>query len=218
MANFATHLTVAAGASAAGSLIYLATGSVSPIQALLLAAAGAFGGMLPDIDSDNSRPVKIVSHLAFVIIGFFLIQFFKTHSWIELAVLLGIFYLAFEYAMLPTFKKYTSHRGIFHSLLAGLFFAILYTVLTFYFYRSSGAFAWLAGFFIFFGFLIHLILDEIYSVDFSNRRLKKSFGTALKLVGKNPQHNLIMSAILLALLFLTPPISGFVRLLFFNKI
>ncbi len=216
MANFATHITVAASASAVGGLIYWATGSVSAIQALLLAAAGSLGGMLPDIDSDNSRPVRIVSHLVFVILSFFLIQLFKTHSWIELAILIGIFYLAFYYAIMPTFKKFTSHRGIFHSLLAGLFFAILYIVLTFYFYRSSSAFAWLAGFFIFAGFLIHLILDEIYSVDFSNRRIKKSFGTALKLVGRNTQNNLIMAAMIVALFFLTPPISGFGKLLFFR--
>ncbi len=216
MANFATHITVAASASAVGGLIYWATGSVSAIQALLLAAAGSLGGMLPDIDSDNSRPVRIVSHLVFVILSFFLIQLFKTHSWIELTILIGIFYLAFYYAIMPTFKKFTSHRGIFHSLLAGLFFAILYIVLTFYFYRSSSAFAWLAGFFIFAGFLIHLILDEIYSVDFSNRRIKKSFGTALKLVGRNTQNNLIMAAMIVALFFLTPPISGFGKLLFFR--
>jgi hypothetical protein len=216
MANFTTHITVAAGASAAGGLIYWATGSVTAIQALLLTAAGSLGGMLPDIDSDNSRPVRIVSHLVFIILGFFLIQFFKAHSWAELAVFVGIFYLAFHYAMIPTFKKFTSHRGIFHSLLAGLFFAILYVVLTYYFYRSSSAFAWLTGFFVFGGFLIHLLLDEIYSVDFSNRRIKKSFGTALKLVGKNTQHNLIMTAIIIVLLFLTPPISGFGRLLFFQ--
>lgn len=216
MANFTTHITVAAGASAVGSLIYWATGSVTAIQALLLTAAGSLGGMLPDIDSDNSRPVRIVSHLVFVILGFFLIQLFKAHSWIELVIFVGIFYLAFHYAMIPTFKKFTSHRGIFHSLLAGLFFAILYIVLTFYFYRSSSAFAWLTGFFVFAGFLIHLLLDEIYSVDFSNRRIKKSFGTAFKLAGKNTQNNLILAAIVIVLLFLTPPISGFGKLLFFQ--
>ena len=216
MANFTTHFTVAAGASAAGGLVYWATGSVSAIQALLLAAAGAFGGMLPDIDSDNSRPIRIVSHLVFVILSFFLIQFFKAHSWLELGVLLGIFYLAFHFALVPTFKKYSAHRGIYHSLLAGLFFAILYIVLTFYFYRSSNTFVWLSGFFVFAGFVIHLVLDEMYSVDFNNRRLKKSFGTALKLIGKETQNNLIMTAIIIVLLFLTPPISGFGRLLFFQ--
>ncbi len=41
--------------------------------------------------------------------------------------------------------------------------------------------AWMAGLFVFIGFLIHLILDEIYAVDFSGARLKRSFGSALKL-------------------------------------
>lgn len=216
MANFATHLSVAASASAVGGLVYWAAGSVTAVQALFLIAAGTLGGLLPDIDSDTSRPLRIVSHLVFGVMSFFLIQFFKAHSWIEIGVLLIIFYLAFEYAVLPTFKKYTSHRGIFHSMLAGLFFAILYTVLTFYFYRSSSAFAWLSGIFVFVGFLIHLGLDEIYSVDFNNRRLKRSFGTALKLVGQNPSNNLMMGGIILVLLFFTPPISGVGRLLFFQ--
>ena len=41
--------------------------------------------------------------------------------------------------------------------------------------------AWLTGLFLFIGFLIHLALDEIYSVDVEGRTIKKSFGTALKL-------------------------------------
>jgi hypothetical protein len=41
--------------------------------------------------------------------------------------------------------------------------------------------AWVTASFMLFGFLIHLLLDEFYSVDFSNRRIKRSFGTALKL-------------------------------------
>ncbi len=37
-----------------------------------------------------------------------------------------------------------------------------------------------------FGFFIHLLLDEIYSVEWDGRpRIKRSFGTAMKFVGEN---------------------------------
>ena len=41
--------------------------------------------------------------------------------------------------------------------------------------------AWLTGLFVLIGFIIHLVLDEIYSVDVEGAVIKKSFGTALKL-------------------------------------
>ena len=42
--------------------------------------------------------------------------------------------------------------------------------------------SWLMGLFVFLGFILHLGLDELYSVDFMNNRVKKSFGTALKIL------------------------------------
>src|SRR5262249_50646196 len=40
--------------------------------------------------------------------------------------------------------------------------------------------SWLIGCFVALGYMIHLLLDEIYSVDITGARIKKSFGTALK--------------------------------------
>jgi hypothetical protein len=47
-------------------------------------------------------------------------------------------------------------------------------------FKEPAALAWLTGFFTFIGFIIHLVLDEIYSVDIEGAELKRSFGTALK--------------------------------------
>ncbi|UDV01733.1 hypothetical protein J8N69_08890 [Marinomonas profundi] len=41
--------------------------------------------------------------------------------------------------------------------------------------------AWGIGGFIFLGATIHLILDELYSIELSGMRIKRSFGTAMKL-------------------------------------
>jgi hypothetical protein len=73
------------------------------------------------------------------------------------------------------------HRGVWHSVLAGVFVSVL-TALVFYHLlgRPEGV-AWLAAGFMLIGYLTHLVLDEIYSVDIMDTRLKASFGTALKL-------------------------------------
>ena len=44
------------------------------------------------------------------------------------------------------------------------------------------SFALLVAIFVFVGALTHLILDECYSVDLANNRLKASFGSAIKII------------------------------------
>jgi len=46
-------------------------------------------------------------------------------------------------------------------------------------------FAWLAAAFVCGGYLIHLLLDELYSVNFMGSTLKKSFGSALTLFNRS---------------------------------
>jgi hypothetical protein len=57
------------------------------------------------------------------------------------------------------------------------------------------------------GFASHLILDEIWSIDFRHHRLKSSFGTAIKFWGECWWANLATYAnvIVLALLILGDP-------------
>jgi hypothetical protein len=80
------------------------------------------------------------------------------------------------------FHKFTKHRGAFHSLIAAVAFAFFSTAISFNFYDKSAFVSWLIGLFVFYGFIIHLALDELYSVDFMNYRIKRSFGTAMKIV------------------------------------
>ena len=77
--------------------------------------------------------------------------------------------------------------------------------------RPDGV-AWLAGGFLLIGFLTHLILDEIYSVDVLGNHIKKSFGTAFKPIDmRNPCGSVAMVVAAVALLFLTPSISDVLR-------
>ncbi len=73
----------------------------------------------------------------------------------------------------PAFERLTVHRGLFHSLPALLVATGLLALWTEGYMRLVLALAF------FVGGLSHLILDEIFSVDWEGRRLKRSFGTAL---------------------------------------
>ncbi|MCP4052348.1 MAG: hypothetical protein GY739_04630, partial [Mesoflavibacter sp.] len=62
------------------------------------------------------------------------------------------------------------------------------------------------GGFILIGGLIHLLLDEIYSVDLSNVTIKRSFGTALKIADFDNKLITLASIIAIAaLIYVAPP-------------
>lgn len=60
MANFKTHITGAAAASWVGAVGLHGLDVVPADQVMLLTLTGALGGILPDIDSDNSYPLSII--------------------------------------------------------------------------------------------------------------------------------------------------------------
>ncbi len=211
MANFKTHLGVAAIASGGLSTLCLGAGLATPQQVVVLTILGSAGGILPDIDLDHSSPTKIMfTALALLVAFFALFSKSATYSLLELWLLWGACYFCIRYMAWRIFSDLTSHRGIYHSLVAALFFYFLTTTLAYYLFDWNPVAAWLAGFLVFFGYMVHLALDEIYSVDFSDKRLKKSFGTALKLI--DPRHlknSVLMSFAAVLVFFMTPDFSYF---------
>lgn len=211
MADFATHLGWGAvGAGLGASATYAA--DIVPVEHLMtLTMAGVIGSVLPDIDLEKAVP----SRLLFTGLGFFfaflaLFNFSASYSIAELWIIwLGIFAL-FRYGAYHIFHRNAVHRGIFHSILAGLFFMTATAIICAYGLGLSTVVSWMAGLFVFVGVLIHLILDEAYSVDFSGARLKRSFGSALKLFEyRSPGSSLLMAGGLLALLLVSPPSAEF---------
>lgn len=72
--------------------------------------------------------------------------------------------------------------------------------------------SWIAGFFTAGGYLTHLILDELYSVDLYGAKLKKSFGTALTFFSwHKPLPFLVLYATILGAWQFTPDIQPFLR-------
>ena len=183
MANFNTHLGVAAVASGMLATLCLQVGFVDAKDAILLATLGVVGGILPDIDLHYSYPSRILFSLLGILITFLWVFSAENHlSILQLwGAGLGI-YLFVRYPVWALFQKLTVHRGSIHSISAALLFCFVTAAFSFHVFGKQPFFSWLVALFIFLGFILHLILDEIYSVDFMGHRLKRSFGTALKLI------------------------------------
>ena len=203
MAGFRTHVTVSTAVGVAYGAFTVRPLGFGPDTAVLATGLTAVGGMLPDLDSDTGRPVRELTSLAAAIVPLLLVQRLMqaelTHESI-LATLVAM-YLAIRYGLPQVLGRLTVHRGMFHSLPAMLIAGLM----VYLEYCSPNR--WLRAVLatgVMLGFLSHLILDEIYSVDFNGLRvkLKSSAGSAVKVVSTSWFGTSVCYGLLGALLFL----------------
>jgi membrane-bound metal-dependent hydrolase YbcI (DUF457 family) len=189
MAGFKTHITVSTTLGVGYGFVGAYMGL--PWESAVIAGGlCGIGGMLPDIDSDSGVPFREVMGFAAAIIPMFLLARFAelglNHEQMVLAM--GGSYFAVRFGIARLISKYTVHRGMFHSIPAALIFAgIVFLVsgstnLQLRYFKAAGTLL---------GVMSHLCLDEIYSVEWAHGRwrLKKSFGTAMKLWGDSRWDN-----------------------------
>lgn len=212
MANFTTHIGVGTVASGMLATLTLAADVVAPENLVAVTLAGVLGSVLPDIDLKDSRAGRAMfAGLAAFFSFAVLFTFAEKFSIAELWLLSGGTFLFFRYIVHAIFHRMSYHRGIYHSILAGLLFAFLTAIVYRYLLGRHEGVAWLAGGFMFMGYMVHLVLDEIYSVDVMGTRVKRSFGTALKFYdGRRIDHSVAMAIATVAALYLTPPTKTFV--------
>lgn len=206
MANFNVHLSVAASSSSVVAVLGVNLNVMDISHAPWLVFLGIIGGMLPDVDAVNSKPVRLLFNVLALLSATAVLSALKNYvvSY-QLFVLAGAIYWLTRYLVLASLARFTVHRGIFHSVLALFFFTLLMVCVSDYAFKQNAAYAWLNGFFLGFGFLVHLLLDEMYSVDLSNRRIKKSFGSALKLFNyKNLPSSALMTLLTIFFYWATP--------------
>ena len=213
MANFNTHVTGAAAFSGLLSTMFLKADLVTLPDAFLLAFSGVVGGILPDIDLKYSHPSKIVFTTLGVLIS--LTWMFSSNaglSVVELWVFGLLLFLFIRYPLWAGFDKFTVHRGSLHSIAAAIMFGLASVVIVHSCFNKPADAAWLAGLFVFFGCVFHLALDELYSVDFMGQRIKKSFGSAMKIVDMD---RIVPSSLVILVAFLawifTPPTGGLLK-------
>jgi membrane-bound metal-dependent hydrolase YbcI (DUF457 family) len=198
MAGFRTHITVSTLCGVGFGVAARAMG-FSPETAFLAAGATAVGGMLPDLDSDSGVPVREMSGLAAAVVPLFLVPRLVTAGMSSdgiLAALVGL-YLFIRYGMCWVFKTVTVHRGMFHSIPCMVVFGLV----VYLEYEGDLRNRLLLAGGVMLGFLSHLVLDEVYSVDFNGVRvkLKGSAGSALKFVSTSMVSNLVCYGLLLIL-------------------
>ena len=182
MANFTTHIAIGTVVSGALATLTLAADVVRPENLVAVTLAGVLGSVLPDIDLKESRPSRAM--FAGLAIFFSFAVLFNAATKFSIAELWILWLgtsVVVRYGLHALFHRVSVHRGIWHSILAAVFSAVVTAII---FNRVLGrpeGVAWLAGAFMFAGYITHLTLDEIYSVDVMDTRIKSSFGTALKL-------------------------------------
>jgi hypothetical protein len=213
MANFTTHIAVGTLVSGALATVTLAADVVAPENLVAVTLAGVLGSVLPDIDLKDSKPSRAMfSGLA---VFFSFAALFLTAGKFSVAEMLVIWlgmFVFVRYGVQAIFHRMSYHRGIWHSLLAAIFSALTTAAVYYYVLGRHEGVSWLAAVFMFVGFMTHLILDEIYSVDVMDTRIKASFGTAVKLADFNhPGHSVAMLTCCALVYFATPPTKTFVE-------
>jgi membrane-bound metal-dependent hydrolase YbcI (DUF457 family) len=183
MADFKTHITTSCVLG--GGYACLGAYYGLPIEAALVAGGlCGVGGMLPDIDSDSGVPVRETMGFAAAVTPMLLVDRFQQLglNYEQMVLAGGASYLIVRFGIAKLLMRFTVHRGMFHSIPA----LLIFTGLAFLICGSSNLhLRYFKAVGVFIGAMSHLILDEIYAVEWSGGRwrFKKSFGTALKLWG-----------------------------------
>ena len=206
MANFNTHISIAAVSSGLLATAALKMDQIFEPEAVLLTFFGTLGGILPDIDLKYSHPSRIVFTFLGIIAAFASVFALQDQlSIVELWLSAAVTFLLVRYPLWMLFHNYTTHRGAFHSLVAALMFALMVTAAAYHGFNQTALLAWLYGIFMLFGFIIHLLLDELYSVDFMDNKIKSSFGTALKIVDTGQWFSSALITVLAVAFWLATP-------------
>jgi membrane-bound metal-dependent hydrolase YbcI (DUF457 family) len=202
VAGFKTHITTSSllGVVYGGGGLALGV----PLSTCLLAGGlCSVSGMLPDLDSDSGIPLRESIAFSAAVVPMLMIERFEQlgldHEQMVLAA--GLIYLLIRFVIAGVFKRYTVHRGMWHSIPAAATVGLVAFMIcqceeiSLRVFKSGG---------VVLGFMSHLVLDEIYSVEMKRgrMRLKKSFGTALKFWGNRTWANISTYGKLIAVIAL----------------
>jgi membrane-bound metal-dependent hydrolase YbcI (DUF457 family) len=198
MAGFKTHITTSTilgvGYGAGAAVMYDV-----PIPACVLAGGlCSVSGMLPDLDSDSGAPLRESVSFAAAVVPMLMLDRFQQMGLTSESMVLaaGAIYLLIRFGIGKWFCRWTVHRGMFHSIPAML----LVGELTYLVCKHENP--WIQVFnagAVMLGFASHLVLDEIWAIDFRHARLKSSFGTAIKFWGGCWWSNLLTYATVMVL-------------------
>ena len=181
MADFNTHVFGAATFVSLGATCATKLLDLTMPEGLMLMMVGMVGGVLPDIDLRASQPSKALFSVLGVFAGLtWLFAHMAAFTGLELWLGTITVYLLVRFPMAYMFHRMTVHRGVLHSLIAAIMAGVLTCAVAYQKMHTSELQSWLLGLSMTWGYLVHLVLDEIYSVDFTGVRIRRSFGSAVK--------------------------------------
>ena len=204
MAAYREHITVSGILGVAYACAAVLLFGYSLTQAVIVAVLTWVAGMLPDLDSESGWPIR---ELSGVVAAFAPLLLLHNAQAIgvdgDRALLFAIIaYAAVKYGGSFLLGKLTVHRGMFHSIPA----LLIASELTFLSYHSEEfRVRVLMAVGVGIGFLSHLVLDEMYSVQWDGMkvRLAKSSGSAMKFFGPDALPNGVTMGLLLCLTYAT---------------
>lgn len=202
MADFKTHMTV----STTAGVLYGIGGYQSGLSVGNCVVGGALcsvSGMLPDLDSDSGIPLREAIAFSSAVIPMLMAERLARIGWGHEMMLVAtiIIYFFLRFGIAEIFRRYTVHRGMWHSVPAALSAALISFLICSCENMNLRLFRTVA---VFIGFMSHILLDEIWSIEFRRGRYtyKHSFGTALKFWGKSRVANVFSYSLLIGLLLL----------------
>jgi membrane-bound metal-dependent hydrolase YbcI (DUF457 family) len=200
MADFKTHITTSTILGCVYGGLGFTTFDVPLAHCLVAGSLCSVAGMLPDLDSNSGIPQREMLSFVSVVVPILMLPRFQTLglSPEQMVFIAGVMYVLIRFGIGGLFRKFTKHRGMWHSIPAAIvagmatFLVCLSTDFEIRLFKSWA---------VVIGFVSHLILDEIYAVDWQGRsiRIKKSFGTALKFVSSSFWPNLTTYGVLIFL-------------------
>ncbi len=203
LADFKTHITGSTIVGVAYGYWGITQQSMSIENGLIAGGLCSVAGMLPDLDSESGIPLRETSMFASAVVPMLMLERFRdlelSHESMALAAM--VIYLFIRFVVIEFFKRFTVHRGMWHSLPAAAIAGMIAYLAMPCANESCRVYKSLA---VVVGFLVHLILDEIWSLDFKGGRfrLKSSFGTALKFFGDDVVANFLVYVKLALLCYL----------------
>ncbi|MEZ6132266.1 MAG: metal-dependent hydrolase [Planctomycetaceae bacterium] len=204
MAAYREHITVSGTLGLAYAFAAVGLFAFSITQAIIAGILTWIAGMLPDLDSSSGKPVRELFGLTAGLAPLLLLQHTnKLGISDDRAMLFSLLlYGAVRYGGATLLGKLTVHRGMFHSIPA-LIIAAEVTFLCYY--SPSIRVRCLMAVGVALGFLSHLILDEMYSVQWGGGRvrLKRSSGSALKFFGAEAVPNGLCLGLMMFLSYAT---------------
>lgn len=193
MANFQTHISASTILGVTyGTVAYTQFG-VSAGHACVAAGLCSVAGMLPDLDHKLGVPLREMLCFVSLMVPMLMIRRFEEIGFSpeQMVFISGVLYVLIRFVGGELFRKFTVHRGMWHSIPA----AVLAGMVTYLICLSpENEIRLMKSWAVVLGFMLHLLLDELYSVDLMNRRIKKSSGTAMKFFGKKSGPNLLVYA------------------------